>query len=198
MPSRTAGAKERGSEGAKVGTKAKAKSPPRGAVHPRTLAPSLPRSPGQCPGYWLMKSEPDAFAITDLQRVGQEPWSGVRNYQARNFMRDDMRIGDRVLFYHSNAHPSGVAGLAEVATTSYPDPTQFDSRSDYFDAKATAAGPRWFLVDVRFVSAFPQTLALDLLRQQPDLADMLLFQRSRLSVQPVEKRHYERIVQLAG
>jgi predicted RNA-binding protein with PUA-like domain len=148
--------------------------------------------------HWLMKSEPDAFAITDLQRVGQEPWSGVRNYQARNFMRDDMRIGDRVLFYHSNAHPSGVAGLAEVATTSYPDPTQFDSRSDYFDAKATAAGPRWFLVDVRFVSAFPQTLALDLLRQQPDLADMLLFQRSRLSVQPVEKRHYERIVQLAG
>jgi predicted RNA-binding protein with PUA-like domain len=149
------------------------------------------------PRHWLMKSEPDAFSIADLQRVGQEPWSGVRNYQARNFMRDDMRIGDRVLFYHSNAQPSGVAGLAEVASASYPDPTQFDSRSDYFDAKATSDGPRWFLVDLRFVRVFSRTLALDVLRQQPELADMLLFQRSRLSVQPVEQRHYDRIVQLA-
>ena len=146
--------------------------------------------------HWLMKSEPDAFSITDLQRVGQEPWSGVRNYQARNFMRD-MAVGDRVLFYHSNAKPSGVAGLAEVATTAYPDATQFDSRSDYFDAKATTSEPRWSLVDVRFVRAFSQTLALETLRGVPGLADMLLFQRSRLSVQPVSKAHYDLIVKLA-
>lgn len=144
-----------------------------------------------------MKSEPDGFSIADLQKVGQEPWSGVRNYQARNFMRDDMRPGDRVLFYHSNAQPSGVAGLATVATTSYPDPTQFDPKSDYFDAKATTAEPRWFLVDVQFVRAFARTIPLDELRQVPDLADMLLFQRSRLSVQPVERRHYDLIAALA-
>ena len=143
---------------------------------------------------WLMKSEPDCFSIHDLKKVTQEPWSGVRNYQARNFMRDDMQVGDRVLFYHSNAHPSGVAGLATVASKTYPDPTQFDVHSEYFDAKATTTGPRWFLVDVRFVKAFSHTLALDALRKIPELSDMLLFQRSRLSVQPVSDRHYELIV----
>ena len=141
-----------------------------------------------------MKSEPDCFSVHDLKNVVQEPWSGVRNYQARNFMRDDMRVGDRVLFYHSNAHPSGVAGLATVASAAYPDPTQFDVHSEYFDAKATPNGPRWFLVDVRFVRAFSHTLALDDLRQIPALAGMLLFQRSRLSVQPVDAQHYDVIV----
>jgi predicted RNA-binding protein with PUA-like domain len=149
---------------------------------------------GRC---WLMKSEPDSFSIDDLRKVAQEPWSGVRNYQARNFMRDDMQVGDRVLFYHSNAKPSGVAGLATVASKAYPDPTQFDVHSEYFDPKATTNGPRWFLVDVRFVRAFAQVLALEDLRQVPALAGMLLFQASRLSVQPVSVEHYDAIVKLA-
>ncbi len=156
--------------------------------------PSKKKTAGRC---WLMKSEPDCFGIEHLKRAGQEPWSGVRNYQARNFMRDDMRVGDRVLFYHSNAKPSGVAGLATVATAAYPDPTQFDVHSEYFDAKATKSGPRWFLVDVRFVSAFDHVLALDDLRKVPALTGMLLFQRSRLSVQPVATEHYDAIVKLA-
>ncbi len=147
--------------------------------------------------HWLMKSEPDAFSIADLQRVGSEPWNGVRNYQARNFMRD-MAIGDRVLFYHSNAKPSGVAGLAEIAATAYPDPTQFDSASEYFDAASPRAEPRWSLVDVRFVRTFPRFLPLDELRDIPALHGMLLFSRSRLSVQPVERAHYDAIVRLAA
>lgn len=152
------------------------------------------KSSGRC---WLMKSEPDCFGIEHLKKAGQEPWSGVRNYQARNFMRDDMQVGDRVLFYHSNAKPSGVAGLATVATKAYPDPTQFDVHSEYFDAKATKTGPRWFLVDVSFVRAFDHVLALEYLRKVPALSGMLLFQASRLSVQPVSTEHYEAIVKLA-
>jgi len=100
--------------------------------------------------YWLMKSEPDAFSIDDLAKVGQEPWSGVRNYQARNFMWKDMRVGDGVFFYHSNAKIPGIVGLAKVASAAYPDPTQFDPDSDYFDPKATRENPRWYLVDVAF------------------------------------------------
>jgi predicted RNA-binding protein with PUA-like domain len=152
------------------------------------------KGPGRC---WLMKSEPDSFAIQDLQKVSQEPWSGVRNYQARNFMRDEMQVGDRVLFYHSNAKPSGVAGLATVASKAYPDPTQFDVHSEYFDPQATTSGPRWFLVDVRFVRAFTQVLALEEMRKASTLSGMLLFQASRLSVQPVSAEHYDAIVALA-
>ncbi len=148
--------------------------------------------------HWLMKSEPDAFSITDLQRTTTEPWSGVRNYQARNFMRDDMRVDDKILLYHSNANPSGVAGLATVASAAYPDATQFDVGSDYFDPKATLQSPRWFLVDVRFSKIFPRTIPLAELRLIPDLVDMLLFQRSRLSVQPVEPRHYRLIAALGS
>lgn len=149
------------------------------------------------PRHWLMKSEPDGFSISQLQERGREPWNGVRNYQARNYMRD-MQVGDKVLFYHSNAKPSGVAGLAEVCKLAYPDPTQFDPKSEYFDPKATTAEPRWQMVDVRFVRIFAQTLALEDLRKIPELAGMLLFQRSRLSVQPVEPEHYDLIVKLAG
>ena len=159
--------------------------------------PSKPSKKGGGGRCWLMKSEPDCFGINDLKKVTQEPWSGVRNYQARNFMRDDMQVGDRVLFYHSNAKPSGVAGLATVASKAYPDPTQFDVHSEYFDPKATTTGPRWFLVDVRFERAFNHILALEDLRKVPALSGMLLFQASRLSVQPVAPEHYEAIVTLA-
>lgn len=147
--------------------------------------------------HWLMKSEPDVFSLADLKKKRSEPWNGVRNYQARNFMRE-MAVGDRVLFYHSNAKPSGVAGLAEVAKTAYPDPTQFDPKSEYFDAKSPQAEPRWSLVDVRFAATFARFLPLDELREVPALAGMLLFSRSRLSVQPVEKRHFDLIVKLGG
>lgn len=137
--------------------------------------------------FWLMKSEPDEVSIDDaLAAPGQTvAWTGVRNYQARNFMRDAMRVGDGVLFYHSSCAEPGIAGLAEVASTPYPDPTQFDAGSKYFDPKATPEQPRWMLVDVRALRKTP-LLPLSELRQQAELADMLLLQKgSRLSITPV-------------
>src|SRR5690348_1805853 len=113
---------------------------------------------------WLMKSEPEVFSIDDLAREGKTSWEGVRNYQARNFMRDEMQVGDRVLYYHSNADPTGVAGLARVARTGYPDPTARDPQSDYFDPKAGDDDPRWYMVDVAFEERFPRVITLDELR----------------------------------
>lgn len=147
--------------------------------------------------HWLMKTEPESFGITTLKKQRTAPWDGVRNYQARNFMRA-MAVGDRVLFYHSNAKPIGVAGLAEVARTAYPDHTSWDSTSKYFDAASTPENPRWSMVDVRFVAEFPRVLTLDELKHIPELSGMVLLQRSRLSVQPVEPQHYALIVKLAG
>ncbi|MDH4118964.1 MAG: EVE domain-containing protein [Acidimicrobiia bacterium] len=147
--------------------------------------------------HWLMKSEPDAFSIDDLERVGIEPWDGIRNYQARNYMRDTMSIGDRVLFYHSNAKPPGVVGLAEVASEPYPDPTQFDPGAKYYDPKSDPADPRWILVDVKFVAKLPRLVSLDELRHHPEVSDMVLLSRSRLSVQPVDEKHFDFIVELA-
>ena len=144
-----------------------------------------------------MKSEPDVFSIDDLRKKRVGGWDGVRNYQARNFMKD-MKVGDKVLFYHSNADPSGVAGLAEVCRTAYPDPTQFDRKSEYFDPKATPDRPIWFQVDLRFAAKLPRFLSLDELRGVPALADMPLFHCSRLSVQPVTPEQYATIVGLAG
>lgn len=144
--------------------------------------------------YWLMKSEPDCYAIDDLQKDGTEPWDGIRNYQARNFMRDDMRVGDKVLFYHSNTKPPHVAGIAEIASEPYPDPTQFDKKSQYFDPKATKENPRWFLADVKFVSKAKNILSLHAIKNDPDFTSMLLVQKGqRLSIQPVAKQHFERI-----
>ncbi|HEX6040407.1 EVE domain-containing protein [Longimicrobium sp.] len=137
------------------------------------------------PRNWLMKSEPDVYSIDDLRRDGRTSWEGVRNYQARNFMRDDARPGDPVLFYHSNASPPGVAGLARVARAGYPDPTALDPSSDYYDPKATEADPRWYMVDLEFVEAFPHLVPLDALRDVPGLEKMLVINKSRLSVQPV-------------
>jgi predicted RNA-binding protein with PUA-like domain len=135
---------------------------------------------------WLMKSEPDSFSIEHLRKAGTEPWTGVRNYQARNFMRQ-MQPGDRVFFYHSSTAVPGIAGLATVASTPYPDPTQFDRKSPYFDPKATREQPRWDMVDVRFERAFRNVLALSTLKENEDRLDGLgVLQRgSRLSVLPV-------------
>jgi predicted RNA-binding protein with PUA-like domain len=137
--------------------------------------------------YWLMKSEPSECSITDLERAPNQtvPWIGVRNYQARNFMRDQMRVGDGVFFYHSSCAQPGIAGLAEVSRLAYPDETQFDPKSPYFDPKATRSAPRWMNVDVR-LRASQRLIALDELRRQPELAAMRVLQRgNRLSITPV-------------
>src|SRR5574337_314672 len=127
--------------------------------------------------YWLMKSEPEAFSIDDLKRKKLEPWDGVRNYQARNFMRDGMRPGDKVFFYHSNCAVPGIVGIAEVATDAYPDPTQFDPKSKYFDAASSRDNPRWMLVDVKFVKKLKRTISLDELKDHRALAGMLLLRK---------------------
>lgn len=139
---------------------------------------------------WLMKSEPEVFSIDDLQRVGVTPWTGVRNYQARNFMRDQMKVGDLVLFYHSNAEPSGVAGVGRVASAPYADPTQFARQDEGYEARATRARPVWMLVDVAFVEKFTRLVSLADLRADPALAGLMVLQRGcRLSIQPVSPVH---------
>jgi predicted RNA-binding protein with PUA-like domain len=143
-----------------------------------------------------MKTEPDVYSIDDLERDGTTFWDGVRNYQARNFMRDEMRPGDGVLFYHSNADPPGVAGLAEVVRPGYPDPTARDPASDYYDPKATDADPRWYMVDIRFVEKFPALVPLAVLRETPGLEAMLVNRKSRLSVQPVTPAEFEIVARL--
>ncbi|HEV3049533.1 MAG TPA: EVE domain-containing protein [Longimicrobium sp.] len=148
------------------------------------------------PRNWLMKSEPGVYSIHDLRRDGRTGWEGVRNYQARNFLRDDAQPGDRVLFYHSNADPPGVAGLARIARAGYPDPTARDPASDYFDPKAGDDDPRWYTVDVEFVEAFAAVVSLDTLRATPGLEKMLVINKSRLSVQPVTDPEYEIVVRL--
>lgn len=146
--------------------------------------------------YWLMKSEPDVFSIDDLARKKSAGWDGVRNYQARNYMRD-MRKGDLVLFYHSNAKPSGVAGIARVAKEAHPDPSQFDKKSEYFEPRATKEKPVWDQVEVEFVEKFP-LLPLDRLKGEEALAHMPLLQRgSRLSVMPVREEEWKAILRLA-
>ncbi len=148
--------------------------------------------------YWLMKSEPDAFSIDDLARVGTEPWTGVRNYQARNFMWKEMAVGDGVLFYHSNAKVPGVVGVARVASAPYPDPTQFDPDSEYWDPKAAIDAPRWFLVDVGFERKLKDVISLDALRANAGrLGDFVLLNRgTRLSVLPVTPAQWRTILEL--
>ena len=150
------------------------------------------------PRTWLVKSEPDVYGFDRLQSEGRTPWDGIRNYQARNFMRDEMRVGDRVLFYHSQVAPPGVVGIAEVASEPYPDPTQFDATSPYHDPKATEEEPRWILVDIVPVRPLPRLVSLKEIREDEKLGGMLLTRRgNRLSVMPVEEEHAERIVELA-
>jgi predicted RNA-binding protein with PUA-like domain len=147
---------------------------------------------------WLMKSEPESFGIEDLARVKLEPWTGVRNFQARNFMRDEMQVGDDVLFYHSNAEPSGVAGLARVQRTGVVDDTQFEPSSQYYDPKARREAPTWICVEVAYVATLPRLLSLDDLRAEPRLTEMLVLRKGmRLSVQPVSAAHFAAVVELA-
>ena len=148
--------------------------------------------------YWLMKSEPNSYSIQDLKRDKTAFWDGVRNYQARNFMIQDMKIGDKVLFYHSNAKPSGVTGLAVVCKTAEPDLTALDKKSIYYDPKATKQNPRWQAVTVRFVALFDRVISLSELRGEKALKDMLLLKKGqRLSVLPVTKKEYDGIVKMS-
>ena len=149
--------------------------------------------------YWLIKSEPDMFSIDDLKKAKNQStgWDGVRNYQARNFMRDEMQIGDQVFFYHSNATPPGIAGIAEVASEPYPDPSQFNSGSKYFDASSPQDNPRWVLRDFKYVRHLKRFIPLDELKQHEALADMRLLARgNRLSIMPVDKEHWQYILKL--
>jgi len=148
--------------------------------------------------HWLMKSEPDAFGIDDLKQRGTEPWSGVRNYQARNFMRDRMKPGDLAFLYHSSCAEPGVYGVMEIATPSYPDPTQFERKSPYHDAAATREQPRWFLVDVKYRRHLKRPVLLtELRREEKTLKGLMLLRKgSRLSIQPVSAAHWERILAL--
>lgn len=146
--------------------------------------------------YWLMKSEPSEYSIDDLVRDGSVPWFGVRNYQARNFMRDQMEVGDKVLFYHSSCAEPGIAGLAEVSRKAYPDETQFDPNSKYYDPKATRENPRWMNVDVRLVKK-TRLVPIRELRSHPELANMRILQKgNRLSITPVDPREYDFILSL--
>jgi len=148
---------------------------------------------------WLMKSEPDSYAYADLARDGRTAWDGVRNYQARNYMRDDMRVGDLILYYHSSTKVPAVVGLARVASEPYPDPTQFDPRSGYHDAKATREAPRWFLVDIEPVRELERPVTLAEMKADPALAGMALLARgNRLSVMPVEPEHARHVLALAA
>lgn len=142
--------------------------------------------------FWLMKSEPSMYSIKDLRRDGSTYWDGVRNFQARNFMRDGIKKEDRVLLYHSNAQPSGVAGIAKIVKEGYADFTAWDKNAIHFDPKSTEAKPLWFMVDVAFVAQFKNFIPLEVLKNETALRGMLVIQKgSRLSVQPVDKKHFD-------
>jgi predicted RNA-binding protein with PUA-like domain len=148
--------------------------------------------------YWLMKTEPDVFSIDKLAKLGRSAWDGVRNYTARNHMQA-MQVGDYALFYHSSTADRGVVGLTRISREAFPDHTQFDPNSEYFDKGAKQSAPRWFMVEVEFVEKFPKLVSLDDMKADASLADMLVVRRGmRLSVQPVEAKHMRRILKRAG
>lgn len=150
--------------------------------------------------YWLFKSEPSVFSIEDLEHATNKTtcWDGVRNYQARNFLRDQVAIGDQVLFYHSNAEPPAIAGVATVVKTSYPDSSAFDPKSDHFDQKSNPQNPTWFVVDIKHNKTFSKPITLPELRANQKLKNMLLLQKgSRLSIQPVTKEEWETIMDMS-
>lgn len=149
--------------------------------------------------YWLMKSEPDVYSLDQLRQDVTTWWTGVRNYQARNFMMKEMQVGDWVLFYHSNAEPPGVAGLARVTQAAQPDPTQFEKSSEYHDSKASREKPIWFCVQVGYHQTFKKFVSLSDLRAEARLQEMLVLQKgSRLSVQPVSQKHFEIVKKMGG
>lgn len=151
--------------------------------------------------YWLFKSEPTAFSIQDLARANNQTyyWDGVRNYQARNSLRDTVQVGDRVLFYHSNTDPIAVVGTAEVVKSGYPDHTAFDPKHRYYDPKSKPEVPTWFMVDVRLIQEFPRPITRDQLRDHPTTSEMLVLKRGmRLSIQPVTPEEWQAVHKLAG
>ncbi|WP_165074067.1 EVE domain-containing protein [Paludisphaera rhizosphaerae] len=150
-------------------------------------------------GYWLFKSEPESYSFADLERDGTTGWNGVRNFQARNFLRDSIKVGDGVLFYHSNADPAAVAGIAEVVEAGHPDPSAFDPKSDYHDPKSKPDAPTWFQVTIKPVQAVAPPIPLAKLRDVAALANMELLRKgSRLSVQPVTEAEWKAVLELAG
>lgn len=151
------------------------------------------------PNYWLMKSEPGEFSIDDLSARPSktEPWDGVRNYQARNIMRDEMKPGDQAFFYHSACEEPGIVGIVRIASDAYPDPTAFDPQDKHYDPKSDRDDPRWFLVDVEFVRKLKRTISLRELKQHETLSDMVLLRRgNRLSVMPVSEDHWRYVLEL--
>lgn len=150
--------------------------------------------------YWLIKSEGDCYSIDDFKKDKKTPWSGIRNFQARNFMRDGMKIGDRVLFYHSSGtkeNPTGVYGTARVSSRPYPDATAFDKKDDHYDIKSKKENPTWILVDMAFVSKFKNPVTLNQIKFEPKLKGIMVAQKgSRLSIQPVSKEHFDLIVNM--
>ena len=148
--------------------------------------------------YWLFKTEPNVYSIDDLAELGTDHWDGVRNYQARNFLRDEIKLGDGVFIYHSRVQPMAIVGLAEVVREGYPDHTQFDPDSDHTDPKSAPDNPRWYMVDIEFVKKFVRPLTLTELRKVPGLENMVLLQKgSRLSIQPVTAEEAEILLSLA-
>ncbi|MEN8191459.1 MAG: EVE domain-containing protein [Bacteroidota bacterium] len=148
--------------------------------------------------YWLVKSEPTAYSIDDLVKDKKTHWDGVRNYQARNFMRDEMKKGDQVLFYHSNAEPTAVVGVCEVVKEGYPDFTAFDPDEKHFDPKSKSDNPTWIMVDIKLIKKFERAVTLKEIKENPKLSNMRLVQRgNRLSVMPVEKKEFDIILRLS-
>ena len=145
-----------------------------------------------------MKSEPDAYSLEQLKKDKKTLWDGVRNYQARNFMWKEMSKGDQILFYHSNAKPSGVVGIAEISKNAVPDPSAFDKKSDYYDPKSDPDNPRWFCVEVKFKKSLKQIIPLQQIKEDSRLKDMVLVNNSRLSVQPVTAKEYKILCELGG
>ncbi len=151
------------------------------------------------PSYWLFKTEPEVFSIEDLQELGTEHWDGIRNYQARNLLRDTIQEGDWVLIYHSNTKPIGVAGLAKVTRRGYPDFTAWEAGQKYFDPKSNPENPRWYMVDVTYIETFAHYVPRDDMMQNPALEGMAVLRRGqRLSIQPVSKEHFEIVIKMGG
>ncbi|MFZ1290549.1 MAG: EVE domain-containing protein [Melioribacteraceae bacterium] len=151
--------------------------------------------------YWLIKSEPEVFSIDDLEKCKNKTtyWDGVRNYQARNFLRDEMKIGDLVLFYHSNTEPNEIVGVCEVVKEGYPDFTAFDPNDNHFDPKSKKENPTWIMVDVKLLKKFKKKITLSEIKENPNLSKMRLVQRgNRLSVMPVEKKEFDEIIKMSG
>jgi predicted RNA-binding protein with PUA-like domain len=199
-PRRRAGAKPLGAKPTKAASRP---NPSRPAAKPKPApAPAPPpRVPGDGPRHFLFKSEPTVFSIDHLAAAPAQTtcWEGVRNYQARNLLRDEVRKGDLVLFWHSSADPAGAAGVAEVARDAYPDPAQFDPKSPYHDPGSPRDAPRWLVVDVRFVRKFPVFVPVDRLQAEPSLAAMDVLRRgNRLSIQRVRPEEFAAVLRMAG